>query len=164
MDDSLERAVEIYGGMVYRLAFARTGNKCDAEDIFQEVFMRYLRKMPRFETEEHRKAWLIRVTVNCAKKLWASPWRRYTRPLEETLPFETPEERDLYDEIQRLPPQYRAVIHLYYYEELSTEEIAAALNRKPATVRNQLTRARYKLRDILREGESNAERDLPEDV
>ena len=80
-----EETVRRYSDMVYRLAFARTGNTADAEDVYQEVFLRYLRSDPQFTSEEHRKAWLLRVTINCAKKLHAAPWRRRTEPLSETL-------------------------------------------------------------------------------
>lgn len=73
-----EETVRRYSDMVYRLAFARTGNTADAEDVYQEVFLRYLRSDPQFTSEEHRKAWLLRVTINCAKKLHAAPWRRRT--------------------------------------------------------------------------------------
>ena len=69
-----EETVRRYSDMVYRLAFARTGNTADAEDVYQEVFLRYLRSDPQFTSEEHRKAWLLRVTINCAKKLHAAPW------------------------------------------------------------------------------------------
>ena len=84
--------VRRYSDMVYRLAFARTGNTADAEDVYQEVFLRYLRSDPQFTSEEHRKAWLLRVTINCAKKLHAAPWRRRTEPLSETL--EAPPRRE----------------------------------------------------------------------
>ena len=84
-----EETVRRYSDMVYRLAFARTGNTADAEDVYQEVFLRYLRSDPQFTSEEHRKAWLLRVTINCAKKLHAAPWRSWTRacgPSSSTTP------------------------------------------------------------------------------
>ena len=134
-----EETVRRYSDMVYRLAFARTGNTADAEDVYQEVFLRYLRSDPQFTSEEHRKAWLLRVTINCAKKLHAAPWRRRTEPLSETL--EAPS-----------PDKYRTVLHLYYYEDMTTEEIARLLDRSPATVRSQLMRGRDRLRVLLEEG------------
>ena len=78
-----ESVVRRYAPMVYRLALAQVRGRCDAEDIFQEVFLRYFRSAPVFSEEEHRRAWLIRVTVNCAKKFWTSAWMRRTVPLEE---------------------------------------------------------------------------------
>ena len=140
--------------MVYRLALARTGNHADAEDVFQEVFLRYVRKTPVFVSEEHRKAWLLRVTVNCAKRLCAAPWRRMTEPLSELLPAPTPEETGLWEALGRLRPADRTVLHLYYHEDLTTAEIAALLRCRPGTVRSRLTRARERLRDILKEDAS----------
>ncbi|QHI73565.1 RNA polymerase sigma factor [Aminipila terrae] len=150
-DDCIELVVKRYTDMVYRLAFAQTRNKSDADDIFQEVFMRYIRKKPEFQTEEHRKAWLIRVTINCSKKLWASAWKRKTEGLDESAIFQEQDEKYLYLELKKLPVRYRAVIHLFYYEDLSIEEISKILKRKPSTVRTQLTRGRYKLKEILKE-------------
>nr|WP_315025000.1 sigma-70 family RNA polymerase sigma factor [uncultured Aminipila sp.] len=151
-DDCIENVVNMYSSMVYRLAFAQTRNKSDADDTFQEVFMRYIKRKPIFETEEHRKAWLIRVTINCSKKLWASTWRKRTEVLDQSIAFEIEEEKNLYDELQKLPVKYRAVLHLFYYEDLSIEEISEVLKQKPSTIRTQLTRGRRKLKEILKEG------------
>lgn len=137
--------------MVYRLAFSQTRNKSDADDIYQEVFFRYIKEKPKFETEEHKKAWFLRVTINCCKKMWVSAWIRKIVPIDETIVFETPEEVNLHYELQKLPMKYRAVIHLFYYEDLSIEKISEILNQKPSTIRTQLTRARYKLKEILKE-------------
>ena len=150
-DDCAENVIRFYADLVYRLAFARTGRKCDADEVFQEVFLRYIRKRPVFEEEEHRKAWLIRVTINCSNQLWNSAWRRKTEPLSEDIPFETEEDMDLSSELRQLPKKYREVIHLFYYENMSLEEISRALKRKNSTVRTQLTRARALLRNILKE-------------
>ena len=132
-----ESAVERYGTMVYRLAYAQLHSRQDADDVFQEVFLRYHRAAPPFESEEHRKAWLLRVTANRANSLAASPWRKRSVPLDAAL--------------AQLPPKYRAVIHLYYYEGYDTEETARILGRKPSTVRAQLTRARQALARLLKE-------------
>ena len=146
-----EAVVRRYSEMVYRLARSQVRTRADAEDLYQEVFLRYFRAAPDFESEEHRKAWLLRVTLNCAKKFWASAWVRHTVPLEETEPFSEPEDRQLYEALQSLPGKYRVVLHLFYYEDLSTEEIGRLLGRRSATVRTQLTRARRLLREIMRE-------------
>ena len=147
--DSPEAVIRRYSDMVYRLAFARTGNRSDAEDLYQEVFLRYLTRAPAFTSEEHRKAWLLRVAVNCANRLHASPWRRRTEPLSEALSVPAPEGEDLWEELRRLPERDRTVLHLYYYEDMTTEEIAQMLDRNPATVRSQLLRARAKLKKLL---------------
>jgi RNA polymerase sigma-70 factor (ECF subfamily) len=150
-DDCMENVIKEYSNMVYRLAFSQTRNKSDADDIYQEVFFRYIRKKPQFETEIHRKAWFIRVTINCCKKMWLSSWVKKIVPSDENIAFEMKEETDLHYELQKIPMKYRAVIHLFYYEDLSIEEISEVLNQKPSTIRTQLTRARYKLKEILKE-------------
>ena len=144
-------AVERYGAMVYRMAYAQLRSRQDADDVFQEVFLRYHRAAPPCESETHRKAWLLRVTANCAKSLAASPWKRRSVPLEDVYAYDQPEESGLDDALSRLPPKYRAVIHLYYYEGYDTEETARILGRKPSTVRAQLTRARQTLARLLKE-------------
>lgn len=152
-DGCLEDVIKLYSNMVYKLAFSQTRDKNTSDDIYQEVFLRYIKKEPKFETEEHRKAWLIRVTINCCKKLWSSSWIKRTVALDENTMlemFETKEENYLHCELIKLPMKYRAVIHLFYYEDLSVEDISKVLNRKPSTVRTQLTRARYKLKEILK--------------
>lgn len=147
--DSPEAVIRRYSDMVYRLAFARTGNRSDAEDLYQEVFLRYLTRAPAFTSEEHRKAWLLRVAVNCANlpphrpvaKAHRAPQRGPVRP--------RPGGEDLWEELRRLPEKDRTVLHLYYYEDMTTEEIAQMLDRNPATVRSQLLRARAKLKKLL---------------
>ena len=150
-DDCMENVIRNYSDTVYRLAFARTGTKHDADDVFQEVFLRYVKKKPVFKDEEHRKAWLIRVTINCSKKLWNSSWRKMTQHLEDNIIFEEEDSNYLYHELQKLPPKYREVIHLFYYENMSLEQMSIILNRKNATIRAQLTRARGMLRKFMKE-------------
>lgn len=147
-DDHIQSVLEKYAPMVYKLAFARTGQKSDAEDIFQEVFLRYIRKNPVFQSEEHEKAWLIRVTVNCSNRFLSAPFRRRTEPLSDELPQAEKQDLELNELLQRLPETYKVLLHLYYYEGLSVAEIAAALKRKEPTVRMQLTRARRRLKDL----------------
>ena len=149
--DSQEAVIRRYSNMVYRLSFARTGNTSDAEDLYQEVFLRYLTKAPLFASEEHRKAWLLKVTVNCANRFHAMRGRRRTEPLSQALSVPAPEGEGLWEELHRLPKRDRTILHLYYYEDLITEEIAQILERNPATVRSQLLRARNRLKKLLLE-------------
>lgn len=149
--DSIESVIRRYSQTVYRLAFARVGNKYDADEVFQEVFLRYVRKNPKFNDEEHRKAWLIRVTVNCCKNLMSSMWYSKTQELDEALAIEDENNINLYYELQKLPAKYREVIHLYYYEDMSVEQISSILGRKNSTVRTQITRARAMLKDFMKE-------------
>ena len=152
MQEHPEDTIRQYSDMVYRLAYARAGNRQDADEIYQEVFLRYIRKKPVFQNDAHEKAWFLKVTVNCANSLWRSPWKRFTEPLnDELIPAAEDPGIDLSSALRKLPAHYREVIHLFYYEELSTAEIGQILHRKTSTVRTQLTRARAILKEILKE-------------
>ena len=167
-----ENTIRAYSDMVYRIAFARAGTKADADDIYQEVFLRYIRKAPEFRDEEHAKAWFIKVAVNCSRKFLgggskkreiAGEWFAETEPDGAVIgagsTYGTPEERiladeskaELYRELQKISPDARLLLHLYYFEELKTAEIAKIIHRKESTVRVQLTRAREKLKTQFEE-------------
>lgn len=148
-EEFIDKVLEDYSNMVYRLALSQTKNPADAEDVFQEVFLRLIRSDKEFESEEHIKAWLIQVTINCSRKLFATAWFRHTVPLEEDIPFETKEDSEVYSAVLALPLKYRTVIHLYYYEGYTLDEIAKILSKKPATIRSQLARARNLLKDKI---------------
>ena len=154
-----EETVRRYSDMVYRLAFARTGNTADAEDVYQEVFLRYLRSDPQFTSEEHRKAWLLRVGARCAADVLRAPWRRREGPLDDGLPApEPPGEGGVVEAVLALPAKYRTAVHLYYYEELSVAEIAAVLGKSEGAVKSRLFRARALLRRYLKEDGDVSER------
>lgn len=144
-------AVEKWGNAVYRLACSQVKSRADADDVFQEVFLRYHRFAPPFQSEEHCKAWLLRVTINCCRTHLASPWRHRTVPLEDIYACRSPEESSVAEALQTLPPKDRALIHLFYFEGYRTEEIAGIMGLRPASVRSRLTRARQKLRLLLKE-------------
>ena len=141
---------EQYAGMLYRLAYARTGSRADAEDVMQEVFVRLLRARPEYRDEEHAKAWLLRVGARCAADVLRAPWRRREGPLDDGLPAPEP--------VLALPAQYRMAVHLYYYEELSVAEIAAVLGKSEGAVKSRLFRARALLRRYLKEDGDVSER------
>lgn len=148
------QVVERWGDMVWRLALARTASVPDAEDVFQEVFLRYFRHEEKFHNDEYRKAWLIRCTVNRAKSVFASPWRRRTVPLETAEEVGVEDDyREVYSAVLSLPAKYRAAIHLHYFEGLSVAEMATALDVPEGTVKSQLSRGRALLRDMLKEVE-----------
>ena len=162
--EQLEQVVRTYADMVYRLAYAHMRNPVDADDIFQDVFLKYAEKSPAFASEEHRKAWLIRVTINCCNSHFVAPWRKNVDALddvtmaqlpdEDTLPGGSAEEQpDVYAEVLRLPQQMREVILLFYYEDLSIREIAEILQTSEVNVKKRLSRARQKLRLELESGE-----------
>ena len=147
-------AVERWGDMVWRLALARTASVPDAEDVFQEVFLRFFRHEDRFEGDGHRKAWLIRCTVNRAKSVMAAPWRRRTLPLDTAAQIGVEDQyREVYSAVLSLPAKYRTVIHLHYFEGLSVAEMAQTLTVPEGTVKSQLSRGRALLRDMLEEVE-----------
>lgn len=142
-----------YGNMVYRLAYARVQNRHDADDIFQEVFLRYIRRAPQFASQEHEKAWFLRTTINCCKNLWASAWNRKTTGLsemnEQTVCYDNEDVQLLADALLQIAPKYRVVLHLYYYEGLTAEEIGRVQGIPAGTVRMQLSRARTMLKTLL---------------
>ena len=153
--NTLEVLVRRHAPAVYRLAYARTGNRADAEDVMQEVFLRLVRAKPTFRDEEHCRAWLLRVTVNRANSLYRVPWRQRELPLEDNLSAPAPpEEGGVLEAVLSLPPKYRLPVYLYYYEELDVSEIAQTLGRKEPTVRTWLFRGRALLRRILGEEET----------
>ena len=147
--------VEKYSNMVYRLAYSLLKNPHDAEDIHQDVFVKYILNRPQFDSADHEKAWFLRVTINLCKNFWKTAWKqRVVKSLDYDFEDEetyTEKEHWIIDVVKQLPSKYRVVIHLFYYEELSIEEISAVLKTKPSTVRTQLTRARKRLRELLKE-------------
>lgn len=145
------RMIEKYFDTVYRLALSQTQDKHKADDVLQEVFLRYIKTDKAFESEEHIKAWLIRVTVNCCKSIYLSSWFKKTVPLTDDLVFEIPEQSDVYFAVAKLPQKYKAVIHLFYYEDLSVKQIAEYLKVKESTVKSQLHRGREMLKSMLKE-------------
>ena len=147
-----------YGPAVFRLAYARTGSRTDAEDIMQEVFVRLLRAKPEFTDREHARAWLLRVAANCANDWFRAPWRRREGPLSEAIPAPEREEGGAVEAVLALPAQYRAVVHLYYYEGLRVAEIAKITGKSESAVKSRLFRARALLREMLKEDDDVSER------
>ena len=142
--------VDTYLEMIFKIALLRTKNKSDAEDICQEVFLRYVKNNKEFANDDHLKAWLIKVTINCSKSFFTSPWKKKILPLNEEMPYMNKEENEIYHSVLKLSLKYRTVIHLFYYEDYSIEEISKILKEKPSTIRTQLTRARRLLKEILK--------------
>lgn len=141
--------------MIFRLAFNCLKNRADADDVTQTVLLRLYQTDRMFESEEHRKYWLIRVTLNECKKHWRSPWRR-TEDLAayiDTLPLEEGRCRDLLRAVMELDRKYRVVIYLHYYEGYTIEEIAGLLKLPRGTVGTRLARARNRLKANLSEEE-----------
>ena len=150
---ALAEAMARHKDRVFRLAVSCLHRHADAEDILQEVFIRYYRSAPEFENEEHEKAWLIRVTVNACISFLRSPWRRLTGPLPESVPAPEAERQWVIELVHKLPTRQAAVIHLHYYEDYSVREIASVLRISEGTVKSRLARGRAKLAEMIEEEE-----------
>ena len=142
-----------YMDTVFRVAYGYLRSRSDADDVTQDVLIRLYKTDTVFESDEHLKRWLIRVTVNCCKNIFRSPWRRVENiaDYENTLPFDAPECRELFDAVMALDKRYRLPVLLYYYEGYSQKEIAEMLSVPEETVRTRLFRARGKLKTTLTE-------------
>ncbi len=147
--DSLEKYIGLYHGTVYRLALSYTKNSADAEDITQEAFLRLYKYSGEFAADENCKAWLIRVTVNLSKNLLKSCWFTRRAELDENIPCKSEEDRGVFDCVMSLPPKYRVVIHLYYYEGYSVREIADMLGASQSSITTRLARGRQKIKDMF---------------
>ena len=147
-------AARQYQNMVYRTALHALGSPQDADDAVQEVFLRLFRYREPFQSEEHLRRWLLRVTANYCRDLLKSPWRKRRVSWEEvpeTPVFDQPRQADLYREVMALPEKYRTVLNLFYYEELTVREIGDLLGLGDSTVTTRLARARKRLRERLGE-------------
>lgn len=153
--EEIKNMIEKYSGLVYKVAITRSGNIENAEDVFQEVFIKYSQKMPKFENEEHEKAWFIRVTINLTKNLHNQAWNRKTVPLEETIQFEEKEEENIFQIVSTLPQNYRTVVYLFYYEGYKIKEISKILKTREGTIKTWLSRARESLKEKIEGGFEN---------
>ncbi len=150
-----EEVVRYYSPMVYRIALTRTQSTGDAEDIFQEVFLKLVANEKPFESEEHRKAWIIKVTINCCNSHFVAPWRKNVTSMDDVMLSQiagTTEdeynhgESDVYAQILKLPKDMKEVILLFYYEDMSIREISQILQTSEANIKKRLSRARQKLK------------------
>lgn len=151
-EQEANRAIEQYGDMVRRLCMMHLKNDADTEDIFQNVFLKYVLSSVEFESEEHEKAWLIRVTINACKDLLKSFFRSRTTSLDILMeqPAELlPDHREVLEAVLSLPQKYRDVVYLYYYEEYTAPEISKILGKNVNTVYTLLTRSKQMLREKL---------------
>ena len=151
-EQELSNAMKAYGDTVYRLALCRLQNAADAEDVYQDVFLRLLEQRAGRWDEEHLKAWLIRTALNRCADLGRLRRRRGTLSLEEVPDMARPADEaaaELWDAVGRLPEKLRTAVHLFYGEGYESGEIGALLGIPAATVRSRLRRARAELRDLL---------------
>ena len=144
-----------FSDMVYRIAFVRMRQSADADDIFQEVFLRLVKHLSKLKSHEHAKAWLIRCTLNCCNSHYQSSWQKKTVGIDEysgqsDLGYDHIE---LLEAVRSLSPEHQEVIHLFYYEGYSNKEIAVLLAINENTVKSRLRRARLELQSVWAEEE-----------
>ncbi len=159
--ESFDDAMRKYIPMVYAIALERLKNAADAEDITQEVFIRYFKADKTFESEEHRRFFLIRVAVNCSNSFAKSSWHRHRTlcdpddilGLSENHETDNERKRAVLEAVMKLPDKYRTAVHLFYFEDLSIAEIAEVTGEKESTVKSHLSRAREKLKKLLKDEE-----------
>jgi RNA polymerase sigma-70 factor (ECF subfamily) len=148
-DEYIQHVLDRYSTMLIKLAFTYVKNRADAEDMIQDVFVSLMKRTTGFESDEHEKAWLVRVTINkCKNHLKASPNRLHV-PLDEEVSYLPPEQSEVLSIVLSLPPKYRTVLHLFYYENYSMNEIAKMLSKRPATIGTWLSRGRNLLKTKL---------------
>ena len=158
--EQFSQAAHTYSDTIYRVAYHALKNKADAEDVMQTVLLKLYEHPKEFESQEHMKHWLLRVTVNESRKLLRSFWRRNAVSLDERRDgpgFDDPAKRELFQAVMGLERKYRLTVYLYYYEGCSVKEVAAALRANPSTVQTWLLRAREQLRRELSQDEEKEE-------
>ncbi len=148
-NEYMQYVLDNYSKLLIRLAFTYVKNMHDAEDIAQDVFVSLMKRGYGFESEEHEKAWLLRVAINKCKNDLKSSWKKLNVPLDEDISYLPEEDSEVLDIVLNLPVKYRTVIHLHYYENYSINEIAELLRRKPATIGTWLARGRNLLKSNL---------------
>jgi len=154
-NDYMQRIVDRYSDMLFRITWLHLRNKSDAEDIAQDVFFKLVKKQRIFESDEHEKAWLIRVAINLCKDRLKSAWFGKTVVFEENLYNTTPEKQEVLSSVLELPVKYRSIVLLFYYENYTIAEIAEIIGRKETTIGSQLHRARKMLKIKLEEDFAN---------
>lgn len=151
-EQEVNRAIERYADTVRRLCVVHLKNEADAEDIFQNVFLKYALSTGDFESEEHERAWMIRVTINACKDLLKNFFRSRTVSIDEVVETAADlhqEHREVLEEVLSLPEKYRDVVYLHYYEGYTAPEIGNILQKKPNTIYTLLTRSKALLRQKL---------------
>jgi RNA polymerase sigma-70 factor (ECF subfamily) len=151
-EQEAKEAIEKYADMVRRICFVHLKNYHDVEDIFQDVFLKYIQFEHEFENEAHEKAWLIRVAINACKDMLKSYFRKNVVSFDELVKepsFVEDNNRVVLETVAKLPQKYRSVIYLFYYEGYSAVEIAAIIKKSENTVYTWLSRARTQLKADL---------------
>lgn len=151
-EEELNQAIEQHSDTVRRLCMIHLKNYADTEDIFQTVFMKYVLSPVVFETPEHEKAWIIRVTINACKDLLKSFFHSRTVSIDEALQLAAPISEDYQDVLQAvlsLPTKYRQVVYLHYYEGYTAPKISQLLGKNLNTIYTLLRRSKGMLKEKL---------------
>lgn len=146
------KAIELYADTVWRLCLVHLKNHADAEDVFQNVFLKYVLSTAAFENPEHEKAWFIRVTINACKDLLKSFFRSRSVPLDQALDLavDLPEDhREVLEAVLSLPAKYRDAVYLHYYEGYTAPQIGKLLKKNTNSVYTLLARAKKLLAEKL---------------
>lgn len=151
-DEYIYFILDKYSKTLIKIAFSYMKNTAEAEDIVQEVYISLMRRGSGFESDEHEKAWLIRVTINKCKNRLKSAWYHKSVPLDEEISYLPEEESEVLSEVLSLPAKYRSVIHLFYYENYSIQEISEILRKSTGTIGTWLSRGRKLLKTKLEGG------------
>ena len=157
MDINYEELITKYSSAVFRCAYSFVNNRNDAEDIMQEVFLKYLVKKPVFNDEAHEKAWFLRVTINMSKSYLRSFWLKKREPMDDDVKEKIYIEKDpeLWEMVKQLPKKYRVVVELHFIEGYTIKEISMILKKNQSTVGTWLERGKKQLRKAM-EDEKNA--------
>lgn len=148
----INSAIELYADTVRRICMVHLKNYHDTEDVFQNVFLKYALSSVMFESEEHEKAWLIRVAINASKDLLKSFFRSHTVSIDEVLPLEQAlpdDHREVLEAVLSLPAKYKDAVYLHYFEGYSAVEIGKMLGKNVNTVYTLLSRAKGLLKETL---------------
>ncbi|MCI8622429.1 MAG: sigma-70 family RNA polymerase sigma factor [Provencibacterium sp.] len=151
-EQQVNRAIEQYSSTIRRLCMLHLKNYADTEDIFQTVFLKYVLSSVSFESVEHEKAWLIRVTINACKDLLKSFFHSHTVSFDDIIeqPAELPPDyREVLEAVFSLPPKYRDVVYLHYFEDYTAPQISRILGKNVNTIYTFLTRSKQMLREKL---------------
>ena len=156
MTKNYEDYITKYSATVFRCAYSYVNNRSDAEDIMQEVFLKYIVKKPVFNDETHEKAWFLRVTINMCKSYLRSSWLKKRDEIDDDMRDKTYIENDpeLWELVKQLPEKYRVVVELHFVEGYTIKEISMILKKNPSTIGTWLERGKKQLRKAMEDGEN----------
>lgn len=146
-DAEIKELVDKYSSLIFRISYCILCNRDDAEDAVQETFLKYFTKAPEFNSEEHRKAWLIKVSANISKNMLMLRMRREEINIEDVEDIGISEnDYEIFELIMSLPAKYKIVLTLYYVEGYKCREIAEIININEDAVRKRLQKGRELLK------------------